>query len=603
MVPGSLSNWQLAVVNEAEIPREFTASLYNVGTTGESGSGPTLGRDVLWQRFSEQIERDESVGPALATIEKLSVPVGQSPVAIVFPEKKPPTPAAGENAAGDKPADPADETPPAIGPDLGLVVREQTKGQPARQWLFRLRCEQLHPRGLLEASATWSEASGTINFSFSLSDAWGQQLRVPSDGVRIAIAPLSAAGVADVQVQRGQTVLTKDRRADTLVASWNGAVGGRPPLVAVHVNEYPRAFVFEVACEPSQDGQPQPPQRDWRMLEVLQPAQGLTVLKAPAASVPISLQVDAPPDASVPGRDGPTLISLGLRQLAAGTIYKQPERLIWISESDRDFVYTLQKAEPPVSLAIQPTATDWTLALPGEGFVDVDVEAEVQLVLPGTQTPMSAVRRFIFDGRPPLIEAPTSINVEVGMPLVIPVQVSDDPREEFAGSGGGHLPGVSGVDKVEWAFDLKGDGKPEEWKPAVSTGGVLYEVRADTKALPVGARVPLWVRATDKTGLATPPRRVWLVTAKEAAKGRIQGRVVLDGRGEANVPVSVAGAGAPTEVKSGEDGVFVITGLEAGDYELKAAGVVRNVTHTSDAQKVKVELPPSPPVSVVIQLK
>lgn len=599
MVPGSLTNWQLGFVNQAEISREFTVSLYNVNTTVKSGVGPVLGRDVLWQRFAERIERDESVGPALATIEKLAVPVGQSPVAVVFPEKKPEK---AENAA-EQVADPKDEKPAPVGPDLGLVVREQTKGQPARQWLFRLRCDQLHPRGLVEASAVWSEVSGTITFSFSLSDAWGQQLQVPSDGVRVAIAPLSTAGSPPVEVRRQQTVLSEDRTTDTLVASWNGSTGGQAPLVAVHVNEYPRAFVFQVACEPSQDGRPQAPLNDWRMLRVVEPASRLTVLKAPAVSVPLSLQVDTPRDASVPGRDGPTLISLGLRQLAAGAIYKQPERIVWMSEADRDLAYTLQKAEPPVSLAIQPTAADWRLDLPGEGFVDVDVEAEVQLVLPGSQSPMSAVRQFVFDGRPPLIEVPASVNVDVGMPLVIPVQVSDDPREEFAGSGGRHLPGVSGVDKVEWAFDLKGDGMPEEWMPAVSTGGVLYEVRADTKALPVGARVPLLVRAVDKVGLAAPPRRVWLMTGTEVAKGRIQGRVVLDGRGEANVSVSVAGPGAPTELKSGKDGVFLITDLEAGEYELRAAGVVRNVTHTSDAQKVKVELPPAPPVSVVIQLK
>lgn len=602
MFPGSLTTWELSLANSAEIPRELSLSLYTVDDQSSSAAGVSLGRDVRWQRFAEQVARGESVGSALATIEKLAVPTGDTLVPVVFPPAPPSPPGAGPAVAG-QPTPAAAEASPLVGPDLALVVQEQTKGQPSRKWLFRLRCEQLHPRGLLDAVAIWSEATATINVTVTLAEAWSESVSIPGDGVRVRMEPLVVGSGQSVQVRRGETVLTRDRRSDTLVASWGGGDQNQPPLIAVHVNEYPRAFVFAVDCEPGEDGQPQPPKRDWRMLRILEPVNGLTVLKTPSAAVPLKLQIDAPPDAGGNSSEGSPLASLALREVLPGTLAKQPQRVVWISESDRAITYRLAKAKPPVAIAVEATATDWQLEVPGAGFVDVDVEAEVQLVIPGNQPPLSTARQFVFDGRPPAVEVPPSVNVAVGLPLVIPVQVADDPREAFAGLAGRHLPGVSGVDKVEWALDTKGDGKPEEWKQAVSIGGVLYEIRAETKSLPVGARIPLLVRATDRTGLSAPPSRAWLLTAAEPAKGRIEGRVLLDGRGEANVPVIVTGPGAPAAVRSGKDGSFLITGLEAGDYELKASGVIRNVTHASEPQKVKVDLPPAPPVSVTIELK
>jgi len=599
MVPGALTAWQLAVVNEAEIPRDVSVSIYSISTSTAEGAGPSLGRDVLWQRWAEQLARGESLGRPVMEIEKLPLPVGEAAVALVFPPDKPPA-----EPAPPKPADPPPASPVFIGPDLALVIREQTKGEPARAWLYRLRCELLHPRGLLDAFAVWREADQTIELTFTLNEIWKEQLRLPPEGLTIEMEPLTTEPARPLQIRRGQTVLTADRRRDTLMASWNGTTSDLPARVAIHINGYPRAFVFTVACEPGQDGEPQQPQSDWRMLRIVEPAQEQFIVTTAASKLPIMLQVDAPPDAGLLGSgQQPLIASLGLREVQAGTFFKQPQRLVWMSESDRAVTYAMEEAKPPVSLAIRTRADDWQLELPSDGFVDVDVEAEAKLILPGSQPPLTTARRFVFDGRPPVVDAPPLVNAVVGPQLVIPVEAVDDPRDRFAGSAGRHLPGVSGVDKVEWAIDLKGDGKPEAWQPAVSVGASRYEIRLETKSLPVGTRLPLLVRATDRSGLSAPPTRVWVVTAVEVAKGRIEGRVLLNGRGEANVPVTITGPGKLPSVKSGKDGAFVIPDLNAGEYELKAEGVVRNVTYTSKAQTVKVELPPAPLTSVILELE
>jgi hypothetical protein len=606
MLPGAVNAWEFAIQSEAEITREVAVAVYSIGEPVGARQQPAVGRDVLWQRFAEQFSRGEDVAPPLAVIKKLQVKANATPTTVQFPaEPAPPS--------EEKPVEPSAtaDSPPVLGPDLAIAVREQTEGEPQRQWLFRLKCEQLHPRGLLTASAVWSEQTGSMEFQFALSEAWDETLRLPEEGVKVEIEPLQLSTTSFVQIRRGQTVLSQDRRSDTLVASWNGPRDGQPALIAAHVNGYPRAFVFAVECAAAVDGQQQQPRFDWRMLRFVEPAAGLTVLKAPASTVPMTLQIDAPPDAPArnTGREAArpesavSLTTLGLREVQAGSLVQQPQRMVWLSDSDRALTYTLEKAAPPMSLSIRPVASDWQLEIPGDGFVDVDVEAEARLVLPGNQPALTTARQFVFDGRPPSLELPPAVNADVGIPLVIPVQVVDDPREAFAGSGGSRPPGVSGVDKVEWAVDLKGDGKPEAWALAVSTGGSLYEIQLDTKKLPLGARLPLLVRATDHAGLAAEPQRVWVMTATEPAKGRIEGRVTLDGRGEAGVPVVVSGpAGAPGVI-TGKDGQFVISDLEAGEYELKASGVVRNVTHSSEPKKVTVELPPAAPVKVMIELQ
>jgi hypothetical protein len=254
-------------------------------------------------------------------------------------------------------------------------------------------------------------------------------------------------------------------------------------------------------------------------------------------------------------------------------------------------------------LAVQANVTDWNLTAPGQGYENVDVEAEALLVLPGEQQPLVVRRRFVFDARPPTIEVPAAVNVVVGRPLIVPLRVLDDPRESFAQAPGTHIPGVSGVERVDWAIDAKGDGKPEAWLPAVGLGGGMYELRVPTATVPPGRQTPLLVRATDRVGHANEPMRVWLDAAPIVAKNSIEGRVTLKGRGEEGVPVTIDGPGAPKPTRSGKDGKFKFSDLEPGDYKLQAQGPVRNQTYKSEVSPVTVAAPPAPASSATLELK
>ena len=335
----------------------------------------------------------------------------------------------------------------------------------------------------------------------------------------------------------------------------------------------------------------------------------VTVVTAVVFSAMLMLAVDAPPDAQrsaanrADAADGDALVSLFVREVRSGNFLRQEGRRVWGADSDRQVVFTREKSDGTAALAVRATVTDWALTPPGQGYENIDVEAEARLVLPGEQQPLVVRRRFVFDARPPTIETPPVVNVTVGRPLVIPLRVTDDPRESLAQAPGTHIPGVSGVDKVEWAIDAKGDGKPEAWLPAVGLGGGMYELRVPTTTVPPGRQTPLLVRATDRVGHSDPPMRVWLDTAPLPAKNSIEGTVALKGRGEEGLTVTADGPGAPKPTRSDKEGKFKFSDLEPGEYKLQARGPVRNQSYKSEVSPVTVAAPPAPASSVTLELK
>lgn len=597
---GRIVTWELGLENRSGIPRTVAAELHSL--SAPSGVDP-------WPTFAARVAAGKGLPAPLAAAPAVSLGKDRAPVVLALtptPAEPLPSPA---GAAGEPPKQPESPVRP-VGPDLALVVRETTPGEPARRWLHRLRLAVEHPRDLFEATATWIARDRTIRVQVAARDPRAATLDEP---VVVTLGTLDADSLPQdrfVQVRRGTVTLSRRTPADTLVAEWTGPERDSRAWLAVGVNGYPRAFVFGVSCSPATDGQPQQPQGDWRRVRIAAPTERLTLVRAPVATFPMELLLDAPPDARSGDMDdllvaaeGEPLGRLLLREARAGSIARDPGRVAWTASSDRRIDYLLEKPQPPATLAISTVVEDWRIEVPGEGFVDVDVEAEAGLSIPGAQRPLTAATRFVFDGRPPVVEAPASVNAVVGRRLVIPLQVTDDPREAFATNAGVRLPGVSGVARVEWAVDAKGDGKPEAWKPASSLEGGRYEATVETTTFVPGVRLAVLVRATDRVGLAAPPTRVWVEVGRKPAKGSIRGTVKLDGRGEQGVTVSADGPGGPAPVRSGADGTFVFPDLEPGEYKVSARGAVRNRTRTAAPASVTVPPPPAEPPTVTLELK
>jgi len=613
-VPGASTAWEVAIENRADIARTFTARLFSLPVLDPINSQSGRTRASVWSDFCDAFEAGSVLPEPVATIEKLSLAAQSDPTVVSFPppapkaELPPPQPAAG-------PIPPAAAGPRPIGPDFAIMLEETTPGEPKRAFFVRLKLSVEHPRQRLRASATWSRDERVVSVRLEPAAASGVE-GLPPEGLRVALEPLPSAPLTAPQplgVRRGATVLTRSRPTDVLTATWQGSDADARAWLAVSVNGYPRAFVFIVDCSAAADGIAQEPQDDFRAITFGGPRPAVPpAIKAPADAIPITLLVDAPPDSAPPGDGGAAvattqppeaIVSLAFRAVRAGGMMAEGTQTVWTAVGDRQVTYTAEPPKGSAAIAVRADVADWSIAPTGEGYVDLDLVAEARLAAPGMAAALKDTRTFVMDGRPPRVEVPPLVNATVGRRLTVPVMAVDDPRESFATAPGTHIPGVSGVARVEWALDLKGDGAPEAWAPAVGLGNGNYEIRLDTQPLPPGARVPLLVRATDRVGLAHPPSRVWIDTSVAVAKGQINGKVVLQNRGERNVLVRIDGPNAPPPQRSGADGVFTFRDLDPGTYTLKATGPVRNRSYSSEATPAVVAAPPAPAPNVTLELK
>ena len=611
-VPGMTSNWEFALDNPAEIPRTFSVRLYELPPPAPINSQSGRTRTDVWTEFCDRLEAGDPLPKPLESADKVTVAARSGPTPLAFAPAEP-APAPAAPAAAEKPAAPDKPVEKRIS-ELAMVVGETTPGEPARTFAVRLSPSVEHPRNRVQASAVWDPDERLIAVQVAPA-ATADAASLPAAGLQVEMEPLPPGLGAERQpvvLRRSATVLTARRPNDTLTAVWQGSDLDARAELAVSVNGYPRAFVFRVDCSPAAAGVAQGPQEDFRGIAFAGPRPVVDPLvRAPATSVPINLLVDAPPDiaaaraVSAAGQPAAALgpvVSLAFRGLRGGMIADAAQQ-VWSASGDREVVFALDKPAPPAALAIATRVSDWSVAPTGEGYVDLDLEAEAALAVPGARALLKATRVFVMDAKPPTVEVPPLVNATIGRPLTVPVVAFDDPRETLADQPGRHLAGVSGVAKVEWALDLKGDGNPEAWTPAVRLGGGRYEVQVETAKLPAGLRTPLLVRASDRVGLANPPSRTWIDTAVKPAKGSITGRVTLKGNGEADVTVRIDGPNAPPPARSGRDGTFSFTDLDPGSYTLKATGPVRNKTYSSEATPATVAAPPAPTATVTLELK
>lgn len=623
--PSGPTSWEFGIENLSGSPRTVDIEIHSVS------SSPTPGdRDAQWRAALPQLRAGTPTTAPLLVAAKVSLPGDNQTVPLKL---VPPAAAAtaakdaankGNDAAAsgpdaqqtlELPAPTAAAAPPAVGPDLAVLVRERDAKEGASVFVSRVQFAAIHPRNLVTAEARYDDQRRQIAVAFTPLASF-DAASLPPGGIsgrlrplpRDAVVPLRAAtgpsvGVPQVVARKPDVRLTAAGMSDVAVASWNGPDRGTAHL-SLDVNGYPRAFTFAVDCSPAAAGRPQGPQRDWRGIRIEQPAAERSLIRAPAATIPMAIAADAPADTFLASGDTSGAVAVVLRQIGAGLAGTDTERVAWSADSDRKVTYTLQPSDAG-GVTVTTAVEDWSFEASGEGLANVDVVAEARLVAAAGSGAVTDSRTFVFDGTPPVVDAPPAMAGVVGRPLMIPIRVSDDVSDGFFVPPERIRPGVSGLERVEWAIDLAGTGEPKEWQPAVRREGVRYEVRIDTAKLPQGIRLPLLVRATDRVGLSAPPKRVWIDMAAEPAstKNDLLGRVTLDGRGEAGVSVTISGPSGERSVRSGSKGEFRFTALEPGEYRVVAAGPVRNTSRRAEPATVTVPPAPAPPPSVALELK
>jgi hypothetical protein len=618
--PTRVTAWQLGLDNLSGEARKLDVELHAIpGTISPNG------RERAWSDAATALLAGRSTGTLLARaagvtlgVDRQIVPLSLKPDDGGQPDQEKAAPAAPPAAAANSGALELPAPQPAggpagreVGPDLALVVRDTQAPAGARPTITRIVLGAQHPREIIVATARYDRRARTITVSLEPVD--GNATLLPPDGVRVTLREpvgepttggAQASMIRPVVPRKPGALLTAAAPTSDVVASWNGPDQGTARF-SLDVDGYPRAFNFAVDCSSAADMQPQGPQYDWRQIHILAPTAGTTLLKAPVATVPMRLAVDAPTDTFLPGDSIGGSVAVVLRQIGAGLGDRGEERTVWTAAHDRQVTFTLEPPAAGSSLAIKTIVDDWTIAASGEGFANVDVSAEARLVIAGVQSPVVDSRLLVFDGQAPVVEVPPGVQATVGKPIAVPIQASDDSSDGYLIPPERRRPGVSGLKSVEWAIDVEGKGVPKEWQPAVWLGGTNYEVRIDSAKLPFGVRLPVLVRATDAVGLSDPPSRIWLeVGAEPASKlNSLTGKVVLSGRGEPNLPVALSGPGGDRTARTRQGGVFRFDDLEPGQYKVSVQAPVRNQMRKVEPTPVTVDAAPAPAASVTLELK
>lgn len=615
--PSGVTSWQLGIDNFSNKSREISIAVYSILSRQIPGD-----RAAQWQKqIPILLSNPKAQKPILvANGVKLSEAVGVTTIELAPPkpdkEASKVTEADSSDASdsnGTKPTNGDAESkkpPPLIGPDLAVVIQENVekgKKKPAPK-VFRIGLEALHPRHFVVPYALYDHARREI--SISLETTKLAQDQPPPMGIAGELTPLSlapsvnqpAGTIASVVTRKPVVQLTPTLKTDTAIASWNGPDQGTG-LLGVNINEYPRAFVFAIKCSPAMDGKRQSPQRDWRRISFVRPNENRSLVRAPSATIPFKLVVDAPTDTFSHTQQSDGAVEINFRKIGVGVVDRSTDRLAWTGNSDRQISFRLP--EEVNGLSVLTTVQDWEVEASGEGFANVDVAAEARLLVAGKQQPVLDARTIVFDGTPPVLDTPPVAAAIIGRTSTIPLRVSDDVTDGFFIPPDRIRPGISGIKSVEWAIDFEGTGAPKEWKPVTWLGDVRYEIRVETKELPAGIRVPLLVRATDRVGLSAPPNRIWLNVAAQPAsdKNKLTGRVVLEGRGESDVWVTLTGPSGERRVKTVKNGAFEFTGLPPGEYSVMAEGAVRNTSYQAQPVKVTVPAAPAPAPSTTLMLR
>jgi hypothetical protein len=503
----------------------------------------------------------------LATVDKLTLEAEAGEVPIAFPPPAPPPP--------PDPDAPPPTTPPPdpkLGPEVttGMALRV-TDLLENRSMVFRLPIATQRPRRYLVPSVDFTTTSG----GRVVIDLKGRQtVGMPPEGS--VVEWNAGVSVAEEAIKRLLVKLNPRYPEGTIFADVPTDPSRVLPIELV-ADGYPRAFKFEVRC--TKPLRPIEPLVDIKAARLTAP-EDETIYKAPQTSIPVSFEIDAPPDSFSDPRNR---VDIGFDLNGDRTL--QGER-VWSFFNDRAATvrYGLPK-EGMGSIKLTTTVSDFSVELPAPAIQNVRLAIYARLTLDGKEI-YSEPRWIRLDGSGPILRPLGYLGVETGETSVkVPVVVSDS---------------LSGIAKVEVALDRSGSGSVADNAPVMAEKQPNNEWMADVPLTNLGkGTYTILVSATDKVGNASPTSRVILqiVDPPPPPTGRVLGQVLY--RGDKSQPVAGAtvaltlipppsraaeNTDGPAEipesrtVKTNPQGRFVFDEVKAGDYDVIVTGTTRNRT-------------------------
>jgi len=591
--PNRRTDFRLALVNHSGQPQsvdvQVRATSQRIGARVPLAAMTPADADRLLERWGAE--------GVLAAVPEMALPAEPVATPISFPkppDEPPPAKAAAKEAAGGEAVKPAADSAPAV-QELLLVVTDRKTQQ---RTIRRIQFEPQRPRRFVQAR---------VGYDF-------QEQRVR---IRVA-APnpaVLAPGVLKVRAEfvepleeAAERRLDGELRAPDFATDLYAEIESAPQRTAtvqLHVDGYPRAFVFRVPCWVHSVELPE--QRDLLDVRITQLPQGRNYL--PDDPVPVRLQVDAP-DGAFDRPDDVVEVGVDLdrdREL-------EGEQVVSL-RADRQAVVSAVQCAPGGVLTLDARVDDYLVTLPPAGLQNAPANIIARIIV-GARQRWSNVEPVVFDALPPRttrIELEPDRLVVQGAELSVLSWVSDDD--------------LSGVAKVEAGLDIQRNGQmAAEPKPAEAylDAAGRWVAKLATADYPPG-QYTLLVRATDNLNNSRlfKVRDVRILTEQEAKEeqqkqtNQLAGSVLFggsavpeaavelapapkkpDGEAAASKPEGEAAAKAEpppvSEAQStstNEQGRFTFLKVPPGDYRVSVKVLLHNKIRQA-AQDVTIPPPP-----------
>jgi hypothetical protein len=580
---GHVTKYEFRLTNAAAIPKEYNVEIRSVPPSdSEQRPSPTAMAGAAQSR-----------GDVLAT-NKLVIPPGEyrsirfdSPPAAAQKEAA----ADAAKAAADKAAA-AKAQPRDVRGGLVCFLTEVSKSAPAgpsaSSGTSQIIVIEPKVQPPLYISSRLVYRNGEIEAVLSPPDEADQ---LPMEGANVRLEVFSDQLVSNVSAKFATTITPDNRNGDTLRAF----VRGTPALaqVALHVDDYPRAFIYEFPLNVSL----QDVVRKLDLSEIRLPDETKFPIyldgKVPDP-VPFRFSVDLPPNSDRSHR-----VRVFIADAAEGDF--DPNTVMLEKYADRDHPIELVKVDDAPVLALRARTADLVAKLDLNAYENQPKFVRVQLVRKrqGVETVLkNAAVKIFLDGKPPTVYVdPRTKEVVEKIPFTVALHPEDD---------------ISGVKQVEFAFGTQPNPDPKaeirEVLANPSIKGIKFNRAKNEYQLELAFDKPgnhtVYVQATDRRGnksaiaeclITVRPAPTEVVNGKEVPvekPGRIVGRAMLreGARGSVTTVILKDAAGAEIDRRTPADnGRFSFDNLKPGKYSLEARGFIGGNEGKSDPTPVNVE--------------
>jgi hypothetical protein len=603
---GHETAYDFRLTNNATHHKKYIVTIYRIPPPDETNPDrkpAALAESAL--RRGEQLARNELNLPA-GGVE--SIPFFSASAAPPAAGKEAAPPDAAKANGGKADAEAAKERAPEVSSGLVCVLAEQIaspdakSAAPGRQQVIVAEVKSQFPSNYITPRVSYDARTGEITAALNV--PYVDRLPPGGSKVEIEVITTEPLGRQGATAKR-ETLLTDQNPSDTLRV-FVASASPDPAQVFLHVDGYPRAFIYELPLDASL---PNVERRLYELRRIEFPKPDVFPLYRTgtvAQAVPFPIRFDMPPSA-----DRSVFARVFVDQTPGGEFNRLEDREVLKTFDDRVHEARLLKRKDSPGISIQTLVDDFVnahapaLDLRPYRNQPVNIRAQLVRLTSGREEILSEsdgtdradkTLTLYLDGEAPALVAqgparPVDENESFRIQLY--------PRDE-----------VTAVEKVEFATKLERDPDSKDPdakrlvdpKPVPRQGaGSFSFVYAFEKA----GRQSLWFQATDESGNKSEIQEVAVTVlkpqaptangAKQAAApkfGQITGRAALPDGGRGTIKTIVLNDAAGKPIKSipySGDGTFVFDRLPPGAYSVSATGFLGGVDSKPNPVSVTVE--------------